>query len=133
MAAVFINSIGLTLFFWLPVLLERSFTYFDSISTGKELFKHFPTLGQLIYMKWDFGTSLPGPNDTMSFTLGPVHWLIILLAFLVKKRGFFHWGFLVFVFLALPVSAWFWRLFPMLNFVQFPWRLVLFLTLFGSF
>ena len=132
-AAVFINSIGLTLFFWLPVLLERSFTYFDSISTGKELFKHFPTLGQLIYMKWDFGTSLPGPNDTMSFTLGPVHWLIILLAFLVKKRGFFHWGFLVFVFLALPVSAWFWRLFPMLNFVQFPWRLVLFLTLFGSF
>jgi len=37
------------------------------------------------------------------------------------------------VFLALPVSGWLWRLFPVLNFVQFPWRLVLFLSLTGSY
>ncbi len=84
-------------------------------------------------MPWGFGMSVPGPADTMSFTLGPIQWLIILLAFLKLKQGFFHWAFLVFVFLALPVSGWFWKLFPILNFVQFPWRLVLFLSLTGSF
>lgn len=130
---VFINSIGLTLFFWLPLVLERQFTYFNSIVDASELFNHFPTLGQLIYMPWGFGMSVPGSVDTMSFTLGPVHWLIILLAFMAKKRKFFHWAFLVFLFLALPVSGWFWRLFPVLNFVQFPWRLVLFLALIGSY
>lgn len=138
---VFFNSLGLSLFFWLPVLLERSFTYFDSISTAQELFKHFPTWKQLIYMKWDFGSSLPGPNDTMSFTLGPIQWLLVLLgtAGLVIKKKINHldWFFLIsfigFVWLALPVSAWFWRLFPPLSFVQFPWRLVLFLSLLGSY
>ena len=130
---IFINSVGLTLFFWLPLVLERKFTYFNSIVAGNELFNHFPTLTQLIYMPWGFGISLPGAGDTMSFTLGPVHWLIILLAFFSRKRGFFHWAFLGFVFLALPISSWFWKLFPMLNFVQFPWRLVLFLSLMGSY
>jgi len=123
----------LTLFFWLPLIFERQFTYFNSIVSGNELFNHFPTLGQLIYMPWGFGISVPGPADTMSFTLGPFQWLIILLAFLVKKRGFFHWAFLGFVFLVLPVSGWLWKLFPVLNFVQFPWRLVLFLSLIGSY
>lgn len=130
---VFVNSVGLTLFFWLPLILERQFTYFNSIVSGNELFNHFPTLGQLIYMPWGFGISVPGPADTMSFTLGPIHWLIILLAFFTRKRGFFHWALAAFVFLALPISGWFWKLFPLLNFVQFPWRLVLFLALLGSY
>ncbi|MDZ4228935.1 MAG: hypothetical protein U1C50_01630 [Patescibacteria group bacterium] len=130
---VFITSIGLSLFFWLPLLLERQFTYFNSIVDASELFKHFPTLTQLIYMPWGFGISAPGTADTMSFTLGPIHWLIILLAFIGAKKGFFHWAFIGFVFLALPISAWFWRLFPVLSFVQFPWRLVLFLALLGSY
>jgi hypothetical protein len=132
-AWAFINSLGLSLFFWLPLLFERGYTYFDSIQTAGELFNHFPTLTQLIYMPWGFGSSVPGVGDTMSFTLGPVHWLTVLAAFIGAKKGFFHWVFLGFVFLVLPVSSWFWRLFPVLNFVQFPWRLVLFLTLVGSY
>src|SRR3989344_6774321 len=122
---VFVNSIGLTLFFWLPIILERQFTYFSSIVSGSELFNHFPTLSQLIYMPWGFGFSMTGSGDTMSFTFGAIQWLIVLLAFLVKKRGFWHWAFVAFVFLALPVSGWLWRLLAILNFVQFPWRLVL--------
>ena len=130
---VFVNSIGLTLFFWLPIVLERQFTYFNSISSGNELFNHFPTLGQLIYMPWGFGFSMTGSGDTMSFTFGAIQWLIVLLAFMSKKRGFWHWAFVAFAFLALPISSWLWRLFPILNFVQFPWRLVLFLSLIGSY
>lgn len=130
---VLAHSIGLTLFFWLPLVLERFFTYLGSIQSQAELFQHFPTLTQLIYMPWGFGMSLPGPNDTMSFTLGPVQWLIILLAFIAPKRNWFHWAFLGFLFLALPISGWLWRLFPVLNFVQFPWRLGLFLSLTGSY
>jgi hypothetical protein len=130
---VFLNAVGLSLFFWLPLVFERGDTYFNSIQSQAELLGHFPTLTQLIYMPWDFGLSVPGAGDTMSFSLGPVHWLIICLAFAAKPRGFFHWAFLAFLFLALPVSGWLWRLFPVLNFVQFPWRLVLFLSLTGSY
>src|SRR3989344_3443901 len=72
---VFVNSIGLTLFFWLPIVLERQFTYFNSISSGNELFNHFPTLAQLIYMPWGFGFSMIGAGDTMSFTFGLIQWL----------------------------------------------------------
>lgn len=134
--APFILSLGLSLFFWLPVVLEKQFTYlkyFDS--TG--YLAHFPSFWQLIYSQWGFGYSVPGTNDGFSFQLGPFHWLAVIVSLIYLKKKtlikrtwlFFALIFLVYLFLTLPISAFIYRWLPFLNFIQYPWRLLLFLTL----
>ena len=52
--------------------------------------EHFATLKQLLYSRWDYGFSMSGPNDGMSFQLGLAHWLVIGLAiFLILKQILF--------------------------------------------
>lgn len=134
--APFILSIGLSLFFWLPVVMEKQFTYLKYFDSAGYL-AHFPSFWQLIYSQWSFGYSVPGTNDGFSFQLGPFHWLAVLISFiylkkptLIKRTGvFFALIFLIFLFLTLPISAFIYRLLPFLNFIQYPWRLLLFLTL----
>lgn len=135
----FILSLGISLFFWLPVVMEKQFTYlkyFDSVG----YLAHFPSFLQLIYSKWGFGYSVSGTNDGFSFQLGPFHWLAVFLAILIflfqkkiKKLTssflFFVLIFLVYLFLTLPISGFIYRWLPFLNFIQFPWRLLLFITL----
>ncbi len=134
--APFILSIGLSLFFWLPVVLEKQFTYLKYFDSNGYTF-HFPSLWQLIYSKWGFGYSVPETNDGFSFQLGPFHWLAVIASFfylkkttLIKRTGlFFALTFLVYLFFTLPISAFIYRSLPFLNFIQYPWRLILFLTL----
>ena len=134
-----ILSLGLSMFFWLPVVLEKQFTYlkyFDSLM----FINHFPSLTQLIYSPWGFGYSIAGLKDGFSFQLGPFHWLAVLasifLFFRLKqkdhlKKTFLFFGsiFGIYLFFTLPISGLFYRLLPFVNFIQYPWRLVLFLTL----
>lgn len=134
-----ILSLGLSMFFWLPVVAEKQFTYlkyFDSLM----FINHFPSLTQLLYSPWGFGYSIPGLKDGFSFQLGPFHWLVVLaslfLFFRLKQKDhlkkiflFFAFIFAIYLFFTLPVSSLFYRLLPFVNYIQYPWRLVLFLTL----
>ncbi|PIS09374.1 hypothetical protein COT75_01710 [Candidatus Beckwithbacteria bacterium CG10_big_fil_rev_8_21_14_0_10_34_10] len=133
----------LTSFFWIPAYFEQNSIKLEAFDQQSFFPDHFVYLKQLIYSKWQYGFSVLGDGDTMSFQIGPVHLVIFLLALLIlikwglsrffgkKKKdkklnlAFLLGGLAVFlsgVFLMLPFSLFIWRLIPLLGYLQFPWR-----------
>ncbi|MFH1280817.1 MAG: 6-pyruvoyl-tetrahydropterin synthase-related protein [Candidatus Beckwithbacteria bacterium] len=140
----FLIAFGLTQFFWTPALLEKKYTNIDQLDQmNTEYLDHFPTFKQLIYSPWGSGYSYKGPDDQMSFQIGPIHWIISILAigFILleykksksKKNNhlklFFSLLFITSVFFLTPASIGIWKLLPLVNYVQFPWRLLTFAIL----
>lgn len=140
-----------TSFFWIPAIWERKYVTLEAFNPKNFYQDHFVSFRQLIYSPWQYGFSMPGESDTMSFQIGIFHWLAVLfsIAFFIgqyvlqddrtEKRTidwiaiikgsdrlfiFFLLVFWLAVFLMLPSSLFFWRLTPFLGFLQFPWRLL---------
>ena len=131
---------GVSAYWWLPAVKE-----FKLVSgvTPFPLQDHFPFIKQLLLPFWGYGASIPGPYDGMSFQIGLVNLLVVVvgLGMIFAKRDSIKKyspililavvGFVVSVAMmnirTLPI----WKLLPIYQFVQFPWRL-LFLTTFFS-
>lgn len=141
-------GVGLSSFYWLPVLLEASGLkgLASTLTTGAMMPEsHFVEPAQLLDPKWGFGISVPGANDGMSFQLGLVQAAAGAVGVLTLARGrgrtlSFGWvmlGLLVWAVLMTTSAALFVyaRVTP-LRFVQFPWRFLgpasLFLAAFGG-
>ncbi|HBP51258.1 MAG: hypothetical protein US68_C0002G0019 [Candidatus Shapirobacteria bacterium GW2011_GWE1_38_10] len=130
-------SLGLSAFFLIPMIVERKFII--SGLTNNFTFdyrQHFLFFPQLIYGKWDYWYSNPGPVDGMSFQLGFANLVIILfsllsLPFLKKKRLliFLLISLFFFLILTLSPSQFIWNLITPLQMLQFPWRLLFIPTL----
>jgi len=144
-----LGGIGISAFYWLPVLMERRYLkFFDKVvSSGYFSYSnHFVYLRQLFSTFWGVGYSLPGPVDEMSFQIGVVIIIVTLVAFaatLIKKTDNRNY---LFVLLFLGILATFfttaqsssiYRIVPWFQFVQFPWRFLgpstLFLAAFAGF
>jgi hypothetical protein len=132
-------GIGLTAFYWLPVVVELPW-----VSAGHQpivnYHDHFPSVSQLIWPTWGYGYSESGFSDGISFQIGITQWIIFgisssLLLWMVLNRHavFFktsHGGLLLVgvctsictTFLMLSSSNWLWIHVPMLSSVQHPWR-----------
>jgi len=134
-------GLSLSCFFWLPALYEKKFIIFNQVSVSN-FFAHFPSLKQLLIPRWGYGPSLPlSDQDTLSFQIGVVNLAVLFLIIILllrnlgfkkkKKTLFFVLCFLFSVFLMTKYSSWLWRLLPVYNFIQFPWRF-LSLTTFTS-
>ena len=130
----FISSFGLSSFFIGPAVLEKKYTKIgENFLMWQE---HFPTLGQLIRSPWGyFYSSLGTINDGMSFMLGYAHWVVLFLGLLfivfqIIKKKFNPWIILTFllsvftIYLILPISIPLWEKLPMLQEIQFSWRLL---------
>jgi hypothetical protein len=127
-------GLGLAAFFWLPALMERDFVHVDRLLEGfLNYHNHFAYLYQLIYSPWGYGLSAPGPNDGMSFAIGPVHLTLAVAALLLRRvraaygrAGLMVSFFLVVValaaFLSIYESTVVWDHLPLLQYFQFPWR-----------
>jgi hypothetical protein len=63
-------GVGLTLWFWLPALAEKSFIVVDDANVNSQVLQHFPTLSQLLFAPLRFGFSQKGSIDGLSFGLG---------------------------------------------------------------
>lgn len=85
-----VTGLGLSAVFWLPMLLERGYVRVDQWFDGRYNFRDdFVYFFQFFSPAWDFGVSLPGPDDTLSFQIGPVLLLFALLGGLAawQRRG----------------------------------------------
>lgn len=126
-------------YFWVPAIFESKLMKYDTVFN---FYDHYPTLKQFITPYWGYGASVPGPYDTMSFYMGAVGILTILLGliiYLIKFKEFSRdektivgWGlvvFLVSIFMMNHRSAFLWRNLPLLPYFQFPWRFMAMITL----
>ncbi|KKT49645.1 MAG: hypothetical protein UW41_C0003G0012 [Candidatus Collierbacteria bacterium GW2011_GWC2_44_18] len=140
-------GIGLSAFFFIPVVLEQKFVHVDSMTIGYfNYLAHFADIKQLFLSRfWGYGGSTWGPEDGMSFSIGHVQWLGALLAaimatFRLKKQKYTSmmilmvvaFGFL-YAFLTHSRSNFIWERLSILQFAQFPWRLVALIVFYFSF
>ncbi len=147
---VFMLGLSLSCFFWLPALMEKGFTSVDFMVSQKfNPLEHFVFPDQLWFAFFGYGGSIPGRPDGLSFQAGKLHLLFILLAillFLKSLRGdkkfketnriilFFLVSFFFSLFMMLQASRPIWQIFyPLLSYLQFPWRFLLFAAFTSSF
>ncbi len=117
----------------LPSMTENRFVRLDQWYGGRYAWGgDFVEFFQLFSPRWGFGTSVPGPEDGMSFQLGAVPLVLSLIGagtILYRRRGrrllaFFAALTAVVVFLMLGISAPLWEALPLVRLAQFPWRLL---------
>lgn len=124
-------GLGLSSFYWLPVIMEKEYLgSFSSLTSGSfDYANHFTYPSQWVSTHWGFGVSAPGLEDTLSFQLGfaLLLLLVISLGCLVfsKERRFgimtLALGLFGLFMTTSPSSAIYGVLSP-LHYVQFPWR-----------
>jgi uncharacterized membrane protein len=131
----FAVGLGLSAFVWLPALVERQYVRMDRLLEGALNYtNHFVYLNQLFYSPWGYGLSVPGPNDGMSFALGWSHLLLAILVWVWIARNpklldrrllhFFAAAAAVLCFLMLEDALWIWQQIPLLQMIEFPWRIL---------
>ncbi len=132
-------SLGLSAFFWLPALVERRYVHVERLLEGYLNYSnHFVYPLQLLSSAWGYGISMPGSQDGMSFAIGPLHIIILVVTILfvwrlpaqqrqVKLLVLFSLVVLLLAgFFASTPSKFVWDSMPLLQYLEFPWR---FLTL----
>ena len=137
-----ILSFGLTAYWFIPAVFERK--YIDKL-TPFLLEDHFPFIKQLVLPSWGYGSSVWGPGDEISFQVGIINILVFLIVvvFLLYRKNFLKgkylyialWGvvgMLLTLFMMNIRSLFVWKLIPIYDFIQFPWRLLIFTTFITS-
>lgn len=132
-------GLGLSSFYLLPFFFEKSWVMLG----GKAIIRledHFPTIKQLIYSRWGFGTSVSGSEDDISFQIGLAILAVLpfsaLILFKQKKKSKLALTllsiFLALIFLMTQFSEPIWKIIVPLQYIQYPWRLLAATTLVGS-
>lgn len=127
-------GVGLAAIFVVPAVLEYQFVRTDQwLSNYYDYTNHFAYLFQLFSPFWDFGISVAGPKDQMSFQFGVVPALLAIFAIYsifknpngMRRYWLFFVG-LTFVTIALMLSFSLplWETLRLVTFAQFPWRLL---------
>jgi len=82
--SIAILGVGLASFYLIPALNYRS-----AIQGLNRTFyaEHFVTLKQLLYSKWDYGFSISGEGDGMSFQIGIAQWLTVAVSTWLVARS----------------------------------------------
>ncbi len=139
---VYIFAIGITAFFWIPALMERSYVRIDKMISGAFSFEnHFVTLAKLFSIKWGYAVSRTGAPQEMSFQIGWPHITAISICLIClfyasrqlrSMMAFALAGIIATVFCMLSASLFVWKAIPLLAYLQFPWRLLMITALLSS-
>lgn len=121
------TGILLSSYFWLPAIFERGFMTGLNTVDYKD---HFVQLFQLLIPSWGTGFSVREmTSDEMSFQIGIVPMFIMLFAMFCKATQlakFFLILLCIAVVLTLEVSQPIWSWLGFMQFIQYPWRLLVF-------
>jgi len=126
----------LSSFYTIPAIFELQYTNVLSIlGGGSNPVDHFVCPIQLWQGIWGYGGSIPGCLDGMSFMLGKIHILFVLIGFITLGYLFFKKRYqrffillncfillIVSLFMMQDISRPIWESIPLLSYVQFPWR-----------
>jgi len=127
-------AFGLSAFFILPAFLEKGLVQTESLTRFELDYRaNFVSVKQLFFDRvWGYGTSIPGPEGGMNFSIGWPHWAIAFVAmisiFFVKNRkslllvGGTGLLFLISIIMTHNKSTFVWETFSILTYFQFPWR-----------
>ncbi len=139
-AGMIAGGLLLSSYFFVPALFEKQYTLLDQ-TIGRDYPGHFVYWWQLVLPSWGFGGSGVGTQDGMSFQVGLIHLVILIfstiaLARLLKRDWphkrltlFFLVSTFIGILFMLPVTKPLWDTIPLLPFVQFPWRFLMWTTL----
>src|SRR3989339_63636 len=148
-------ALGLSAFFWAPAILEKKFTIVDQLLLVNlaNYNIHFVFPQQLWNWPWGFGGSAAGLADGISFKIGKLHIVLSVMSlffaiiYLVRnklksytRKEIFNFQFSIFNFFLFVFSAFMttsyskliWDLVSPLGYLQFPWRFLIFTSLFSS-
>lgn len=140
-------GILLSAYYWVPAVSEMSYTNVVSqiSGTGSKYADHYVCLAQLWDSPWGYAGSAPGCIDGISFRIGKLHVLFVLLLGLLsypiykksKEKGVLVLGsiilFLFSAFLTLPYAEIIWKNLAPMSYFQFPWRFLVMAVFFSSF
>jgi len=145
--AVLISSFLATSYFWMPSFFEKKYTMVSLLTTELANYnQHFVYIRQFWDSAWGYGGSIYGLYDGLSFEVGKIHIILSFLAcfmavrfFIVKKTRAIGVILLIFItlllfsiFMATFHSKFIWDRIEYLWYIQFPWRFLIFSTLFSS-
>lgn len=132
-------GVGLSAYFILPLIFEKQYVHLETLIGGYfDYRQHFVDIYQLFVSNYfNYGSSVLGPNDTVSLSTGQVHWVIALLGLFLsflfyKKNKKFSIIIWVLSFMELGVlfmmhqkSSFIWEKLSFLVYLQFPWRFLI--------
>ncbi|MBT4652021.1 MAG: hypothetical protein HOA85_02095 [Candidatus Pacebacteria bacterium] len=133
-------SLGMSLWFWLPAMMEKNQIILDNSGLSNQFSNHFVGLLQLITAPLKFGYSYTSPVDTISMAVGLSGFIALILGtvILLKRKVVVlkskqAWVLLIlswimFIFQT-QITGNIWRIIPLVQFIQFPWRLSLYFTI----
>lgn len=139
---IMLLGLGISAIFWLPAIYESKYVI------GLQIFDvtvHFPELYQLLIPTWGSGFSGAGLQNELSFQIGVANLigvflsLIVIMIQIIRKQKiyfytiFFLVWFILTLFLMIEISKPVWKMVPLMNYFQFPWRLLSLEILFASF
>jgi hypothetical protein len=130
-ALTFLFGLCLSAFFWLPVNFEGKYMI-TALYPIPLIFQQFH---EYIYSPWRYGFLFQGPNGELSFIIGYIQWLLILLGVYLyfKKKltgqsksflGFFLLVFFVTFLLMQQISEPIWAVLPLLKNFEISYRLM---------
>jgi hypothetical protein len=134
-AAALVLAALLTCIFVVPMLLERgNVAQWQWVKDTYNYRLHFVYPGQLLDPTWGYGYSVEGPGDGMSFQVGVAIFLLAatgITALLLRRAaaprlvfGFFALATALAVLMTLPLAGPLWDALPLVDLIQFPWRVL---------
>lgn len=142
-----IFSFLVTSYFWIPSFFEKKYTMVNLLTTELANYgQHFVYLRQFWNSAWGYGGSIYGLHDGLSFEIGKTHLILSLLACFIAIKLFvsrttrvigvsmfvFILLLLISIFMASFHSKFIWDRVEFLWYIQFPWRFLIFSTVFSS-
>jgi uncharacterized membrane protein len=131
---------GLAAFYILPALQELRLVRMTELTSAYfDYHRHFVYPSQWVRYSWGFGGSVEGPDDQMSFQIGIVQWITIILACAsvvaaLRRRRLSGTALDLTFWLCIAAGAMFvmtgssvvlWDTIGPLRYLQFPWRFLM--------